>query len=264
LRKIKIVILLSALAFFNACSQVRHVDGQSANSANAATPAAKSGGAVNVPGNMKNAYRDGALSGEGAAVVTLPNNTDVLYRKDAQKLSLDDLGKKLDEYRNAADGGAKDAKAVYIIADAGNEYASLIKILELMRRQRIDTARFVVSQDEKGAPTDIFSVLIAPAQRDDAVVKPNPNFLLATLLKDGKYRLNAEGKTLDELKRSLLEIFKYRDDNLVQRVGTNEVEKTVTINAPLSAKYEEVVQLINVVKETGANPIVIQIDELEK
>lgn len=249
---------------FGSCAQeVRKVEGQSANNSNASNSAAKSA-VVKVPGNVKNAYRDGMMNKEGAAVVTLPNNTDVLYRRDAQKLSLDDLGKKFDEYRNAADGGSKDAKPVYIIADAGNEYGALIRIFELMRRKRIETARLVVSEDEKGEAENMFEVRIAPERRADAVVKPNPNFLLATLLGNGKYRLNMEDKTLDELKRSLSEVFKYRDDNLVQREGTNEVEKTVTIKAPRSAKYAEVVRMIDVVKETGANPIVIQIDDLDK
>jgi biopolymer transport protein ExbD len=261
LRNLKIVVLVTALAVFNACSQqVRQADGQSGNGANASNPAAKTGG-VNVPGNMKNAYRDSELAKESAAVVTLPNNTDVLYRKDAQKLSMDDLGKKFDEYRNAAGGGSKDAKAVYIIAEAGNEYASVIKIFELMRRMRIETARLVVSQNEKGEPTDIFNVLLSKEPRDDVPVKPNPNFLAASMPKDGIYLLNSEGGTLDTLKSKLKEVFKYREDNLVLREGTNEVDKTVNIKAPPSAKYEDVVRLIDAVRETGANPIVIQIED---
>src|SRR5687767_1161644 len=114
LRNLKIVVLLTALAVFGACGQVREMSGQGANNSGASNPAAAKTGGVNVPGNMKNAYRDSELAKESAAVVTLPNNTDVLYRKDTQKLSMDDLGKKFDEYRNAADGVAKDAKAVYI------------------------------------------------------------------------------------------------------------------------------------------------------
>lgn len=260
MRNLKILGLCAMLAFFNGCSQIREAGRLGANGSNASPPAAKSGG-VNVPGNLKNAYRDSELTEEGAAVVTLPNNTDILYRKDAQKLSVDDLGKKFDEYYAAA-GGSKAAKAVYIIADAGNEYGAVLKILELARRKRIETARLVVSQNEKGEPADIFQVEFPDNRlQPQQPLKPNPNTLVATFVKDGIYLLNREDKTTDELKRALSEIFKYRKDNLVLREGTNEVEQTVTIKAPRSAKYGEVVKLINIIKETGANPIVIQIDE---
>ncbi len=265
MKNLKLLGLCLALALFGGCSSMREMSGQSANGSGASNGASAAKSGVNLPGNMKNAYRDGELAQERAAVVTLPNNTDILYRKDEQKLSVDDLGKKFDEYMGAADGGSKDAKAIYIIADAGNEYGAVIRILELARRRRIETARFVVSQNEKGEPTDVFNVKIAEEIHLDGIPqKPNPNTLVATFLKDGIYLLNVEGKTLDELKQSLSEIFKYRETTGVFREGTNEVEKTVIIKAPLSAKYGEVVRLIDAVKETGAIPIVIQIDDLEK
>ena len=97
--------------------------------------------------------------------------------------------------------------------------------------------------------------------------KPNPLTLVVTVNKsDMKLSLNKEnaGDVSDasSLTTQLSEIFKERDTNGVFREGTNEVEKTVFIKSPRSVKYGDVVKVIDAVKQAGAQPIGLQIDDL--
>ncbi|MBA3335132.1 MAG: biopolymer transporter ExbD [Pyrinomonadaceae bacterium] len=97
--------------------------------------------------------------------------------------------------------------------------------------------------------------------------KPNPLTLVVTVNKsDMKLSLNKEnaGDVSDasSLTTQLSEIFKERDTNGVFREGTNEVEKTVFIKSPRTVKYGDVVKVIDAVKQAGAQPIGLQIDDL--
>lgn len=265
MKKLKLLGWCLALAFCGtSCAPPRETSGQDANGSGASNRAAstKSGG-VNVPRNMKNAVRYNDIYDERSAIATLPNNSDVLYRRDAQKLSMDELGKKLEDY--AAASGANEPKTLHLVVDAGVEYGAVVRVLELARRKRITQVKFVVAQSNRGEANEAFALALSKEKQLDAMPqRPNPNYLGASLEKNGRYKLNVEEKTLDELTRLLPEIFKERETLGVFREGTNEIEKTVTIKAPLSAKYEEVARLIDAIKGTGAHPIVLQVDELEK
>jgi biopolymer transport protein ExbD len=57
-------------------------------------------------------------------------------------------------------------------------------------------------------------------------------------------------------------IFKERENNRVMREGTNQIEKTIFIKSPTSARYGDVVKIIDAAKLAGAEPIGLQIDDL--
>ena len=97
--------------------------------------------------------------------------------------------------------------------------------------------------------------------------RPNPLTLVVAINKsDMKVSLNNEavGDVSDPsgLTTKLSQIFKERENNGVFRENTNEVEKTVFIKSPRSVKYGDVVQVIDAVKQAGAQPIGLQIDDL--
>lgn len=111
-----------------------------------------------------------------------------------------------------------------------------------------------------------------PAEPKDedknVILKPNPNTLIIFVGKDGgKLRLNQDdiGDVSDTapLTAKLQEVFKERESRGVLREGTNEVEKTVFVKAPKSVKYGDVVKAIDAAKSAGAQPIGLQIDDLE-
>ncbi len=107
-----------------------------------------------------------------------------------------------------------------------------------------------------------------PKPEDQTVAKPNPLTLVVAVAKDGKVTLNNEeaGDVLDSslLTNKLSQIFKDRENNGVLRENTNEVEKTVFMKAPKSVAYGNMVRVIDAVKSAGAEPIGLQIDDLQE
>jgi len=106
-------------------------------------------------------------------------------------------------------------------------------------------------------------------EEKNVVLKPNPNTLIVFISRDGgKLRLNTEDigvvSDTEPLTAKLQEVFKDREARGVLREGTNEVEKTIFIKAPKSVKYGDVVKVIDAVKVAGAQPIGLQIDDLEQ
>ena len=100
-----------------------------------------------------------------------------------------------------------------------------------------------------------------------APAKPNPLTLVVTVDKSNMgVALNNEaaGDVSDTslLTTKLQEIFKQRENNLVFREGTNEVEKTVFVKSPRSIKYGDVVKVIDAVKLAGSDRVGLQVDDL--
>lgn len=108
-----------------------------------------------------------------------------------------------------------------------------------------------------------------PKPDDQTVAKPNPLTLVVAINNaDKKVTLNKEpaGDVSDAslLTERLSAIFKEREAQGAFREGTNEVEKTVFIKSARSAKYGEVVRVLDAVKQANAQPIGLQIDDLEQ
>ena len=99
--------------------------------------------------------------------------------------------------------------------------------------------------------------------------KPNPLTLVVAINNaDKSVTLNNEraGDVSDPsaLTARLQTIFKEREQNMVFREGTSEIEKTVFVKAPRSTRYGEVVKVIDAVKIAGAQPVGLQIDDLSE
>jgi biopolymer transport protein ExbD len=106
-----------------------------------------------------------------------------------------------------------------------------------------------------------------PKPDDQTIAKPNPLTLVVAINKaDKKITLNndpiGDVTNTAELTSRLTTIFKDREAQGAFREGTNEVEKTLFIKSPRSIKYGEVVRVIDAVKQSGAQPIGLQIDDL--
>ena len=98
-------------------------------------------------------------------------------------------------------------------------------------------------------------------------VQANPLTLVVAINKDTKgVTLNNEpyGDVTDTQKLidKLREVFKQRADAGVLNENTNQVERTLFVKAPKSVRYGDVVQVIDAVKQAGASPIGLQIDDL--
>ena len=123
-------------------------------------------------------------------------------------------------------------------------------------------------------PTDFKTKI---PQKPEQSGKTNDKTLIVVLNSDSSLRLNAE-KDLgtvaepEKLVARLSQVFKERAENRVyaenaefagSSTESEKIEKTVFIKAPRAAEYGSVAKLIDAVKISGANPISLQVDDLE-
>ncbi len=114
-----------------------------------------------------------------------------------------------------------------------------------------------------------------PSEPTDFKVEPDPLTLVVTIDKDLQVKLNrtevgAVGD-LSQLSKELSRVFQARKENGVFRedsIGRTDLSddektvKTVFIKAPRLIAYGEVVKVMDAIKGAGAEPIGLQIDDL--
>lgn len=150
---------------------------------------------------------------------------------------------------------------IIIKADWSLNFGEVVKVIQSLRGFSTQKIKIQIAENLYAA---------VPPQIDDEniILKPNPTFLLVALEKDSKIRINQEEmgdfENTSPLRDKLKEIFKYREQNGVLRPGTNEVERTVFVKAPLSVKFNNVIRLVQSIAGTGASPIGLQVDDLEQ
>lgn len=124
-------------------------------------------------------------------------------------------------------------------------------------------------------PTD-FKAKIPQAPREDSAAA-HPHTLVVALDGDASLKLNNESnigtiEAPEKLVQKLGEIFRERAENHVYSAGSEtrndlteaqKIEKTVFIKAPRRISYGQVAKLVDAVKTAGANPISLQIDDLD-
>lgn len=90
--------------------------------------------------------------------------------------------------------------------------------------------------------------------------------LIVSLENDKKLKINSqEFGNLDDttpLSERLSIMFTEREIEGIFEPNSNKILKAVIIKAPLSAKYGDVAKVIDAVKSSGADPIILQIDDL--
>lgn len=114
-----------------------------------------------------------------------------------------------------------------------------------------------------------------PSEPDNTKVDPNPLTLVVTINRDLSLKLNGlsdMGTTNDpgKLSETLVDVFQERkakkifDTSMASNLSEDErIQRTVFIKAPRSLGYNEIVKVIDSIKGAGANPVGLQIDELD-
>lgn len=94
-----------------------------------------------------------------------------------------------------------------------------------------------------------------------------PNYrelLIISFEKNKSIKINSErsGKLSDiePLKKKLREIFRYREEKGIIDENSRKPIKAVMLKAPRTAKYGEVTRIVDALKESGVDPIILQID----
>lgn len=230
---------------------------------------------VNLPVNIKYSDIDNDIDKETSMVLTLTSDNK-LYERRADKtektvniITKEELPEKLKKFSAAK---TPDKRIVYIKADVNASNEDVLQVFDIIRKAGIDKIGLVVVGEKNSAePIQIylerFEVrLPQPTDKTTEAVRPNPLTLVVMLDKDGILMLNREDtgriSETELLKNKLDRIFKERESNGVFREGTNEVEKTVFLKVSKSGKYGDFIKLVEAVKGARAEPIGIQIEEV--
>jgi len=115
-----------------------------------------------------------------------------------------------------------------------------------------------------------------PSKPDDRPLQPNDLTLIVTIEADRRLKLNkqADMGTVDDsskLAQKLASVFQERTNHRVYREEmmmrtdlpeSSRIQKTVFVKAPRSIPYGEVTRVIDSIKGAGADPIGLQLDDL--
>jgi biopolymer transport protein ExbD len=239
---------------------------------------------VALPRQVKNADHDRAIRRQPR--ISIPTADEVYVGDELiPKADFDSqLGEKIDESLKQQ----SEANRIVNIASSINvDWGKIVYVINSAREKRVDRVGLIVAGDHG---TENRFLLQIPPQRDPnedmSKLKPNPLLLGVFLSPDLQLKLitggydhpvgpNSEAKgTLDDpssLSQALARIFQQRKEQHVYKPGMEtrtdlpedeRVEKTVWIRASRSCRYADVIKIIDVVKGAGANPIIVQIDDL--
>jgi len=232
--------------------------------------------AVNLPRGLRNAETDRNLDKPAAVVVSLPNNDEIYVGKERSASAKEDLRFKL---RQLLQDQAEADRLVYLGAGFTNDYGSVVGICDAIRRQGVSRVGLLAVNVNNNLPGRILVELPAePDPNEDLrMLKPNPLTLVVSISGDLKLRLNMDdmGSVNDSapLSVKLQQIFRQRKEVRAYKPGLEtrtdltedeRVEKTLTVKAPRSIKYGDVMKVIDAIKGAGAAPIVLQLDDLSQ
>lgn len=119
-----------------------------------------------------------------------------------------------------------------------------------------------------------FKAKVPAEPKTDDTAQPNPLALVVALESDSSLRLNKDGNmgTVNEpdaLVAKLRQVFAARRENGTNSSmestenGGDSTERTVFIKAPRNRNYGDVARVVDAVKQAGAYPIGLQIDDLQ-
>lgn len=206
------------------------------------------------PGKAKN-DRSGQL-----AIFTLAPNGDILY--GTEKVS---AGKVTGQVSRLMEAKSAGQKIVYVEARADKNYGDVVDFIRLARRARVDDFGLLVREEaERNISTAVF--VKAAAESGSSAVKANPDqlHLLVELSGDRRVSLNGKAMTLEDFDAELRRIFEERKQKRIFRDGSRQAETKVFVKAVPASKFGEVMKVIKTVKNAGAYPIMLDVDEMPK
>lgn len=154
---------------------------------------------------------------------------------------------------------------VFVRVDESLNYGSLADLIVNVRAMGADPIKIQGSHNQDGL---FVTVPQEPCPDQDlSLLEPNALSLVVRIASDGELTINQEsiGTTGDTsmLRNRLSVLFQTRAEQGAFRPGTKDVEKTLFIKAARSSSFDDVIKIINVVNQAGADPIGLQIDDLE-
>lgn len=189
--------------------------------------------------------------------VWVRTNGELTY--EGKVVSLAELEAKLDaemDYRMSSE------RKVFIEAYDEIKFAAIRDILLIGRKLNFDDFGFV-SAGSLGVGTGVATKIILeePGPRPP---KMGALVLQVNVDKVGKINLNKKVVSESELAAQLKTTFETRKKRRIFRQGSREVEKTVYLRLNQSTEYQVMLRVLKSINSSGAYPICIELDWLDK
>ena len=248
---------------------------------------------VSLPLNAKNAEPDSAIQRRRQPKIWIPSNDKIYINDDLiQEADFNSkLGEKISEFLKRPTGANG---IVYIASSVSVDWGTVVNVINRMRERGVDRIGLIVESNDHAKNRFLLQI---PAPRDPdedfSKLKPDPLLLGVAIGADRQIKLITGGLegfhlelpypqvarqepkgTLNDpssLSQTLARIFQDRRQAHLYKPGMEtrtdlredeRVEKTVMIKVPRHLFYGDVIKIIDVVKGAGANPIVLQLDDL--
>lgn len=149
-----------------------------------------------------------------------------------------------------------DEQIAYIKAGVFVRYGTVVSVMDAMRAAGVD--RIGLLADKKKHPDAKPGPDVKPTRpvnrsssSSDATLSADPPVIILDVRSRTRLKLNSKAMLLSRLESRLQELLDGRSD------------KTVFIRAPRQMSYGDVVKVIDIAKGVGAQPIGLQVDQLE-
>ena len=110
------------------------------------TPLLQQGVSVNIPREMISAEEDQEITKDTSIVIAIPDNNNFYIGKDPFPLT--ELGKKIEAKMKDR---TPDKRIVYIKSDVGVSYGTVVKAIDMIRKQSVDKIGLIADK-KKGLP----------------------------------------------------------------------------------------------------------------
>ena len=177
-------------------------------------------------------------------------NTDVLTSASNLKV--------LKDFFSGVSSSKSPLSPILIVkADSSLNFSDVVNVVKASRISARQKAKIEISKD--------FYVFVPALPGKTTELKPTPLLLVAELDKNSNLNLNGEelGSVSDTTKLSdfLKQIFQARAENGIYHEGSNELETTVIIKAPSSAKFADIIKIAETLRSAGSTRIGLLIDD---
>jgi biopolymer transport protein ExbD len=240
---------------------------------------------VALPRAVTNSENDRAMRKQ--VRISIPNDDEIYLGNELipKGDSYSQLGQKLDDSlkRQPAPN-----RIVNIAGSVSVEWGTIVQIINSAREKGVDRIGLIVEGNNGSENRFLLPIPHLRDPNEDILKsKPNPNLLRVTLSTHQELKLNTGGYEVgvftgteqavgiasdaSVLSNALTGIFRKRKEQHLYKTGMEtrtdlsedeRVEKTVVIKAYRSCLYGEVIKIIDVVKGAGANPIILQLDDV--
>jgi biopolymer transport protein ExbD len=210
---------------------------------------------VMLPKDIKNSETNADAEKDTAIFVSIVGSQ---YYVGNEPFPLETLAEKITRLREKT----PDAP-IFFNVDFNADYGDVVNALDALRKKDLQAASFFV--EANGKNSNVIKTLIPkePSEMDPILTAAQKSKLInVNLTREGKMQLNEKAVSAEALDAQIKTILKTNEEKGVFREGTNDIYKEATVKPARSARFGDVIKLVDQLKGAGATPIYLQLDDL--